>query len=69
MTWIFLAVVLGTLGVAGLVAVAVAAARLTAAARSLSRKATEAHALFEPRWARLHALGGETGSPAAYDRA
>lgn len=66
MTWIFPAVVLG---VAGIVAVAVAAARLVAAARSLSRKATEAHALFEPRWAKLHAHGGETSPLAAYDRA
>ncbi|MET8868653.1 hypothetical protein ABZW11_37480 [Nonomuraea sp. NPDC004580] len=65
MTWIFLSV---AIGVAGLAVLAVAGARVVAAARTLRREVAEAQAQLEPRRARLTGQGGETTPRAAYDR-
>ncbi|MEV4799788.1 hypothetical protein AB0K18_07205 [Nonomuraea sp. NPDC049421] len=65
MTWIFLSV---AIGLAGLAVLAVAGARVVAAARTLRREVAEAQAQLEPRRARLTGQGGETTPPAAYDR-
>ncbi|UBU09576.1 hypothetical protein [Nonomuraea gerenzanensis] len=50
MTWIFVSV---GLGVAGLVVLGVAGARVVAAARTLKREIAAAQAQLEPRRARL----------------
>jgi hypothetical protein len=65
MTWIFLTV---GLGVAGLIAIGVAGARVVMAARSLNKEIAEAKAQLEPRQARLAGQGDETTPRAAYDR-
>ncbi|MBB6549179.1 hypothetical protein [Nonomuraea rubra] len=65
MTWIFVS---AGLGVAGLVVLGIAGARVVAAARNLKREIAAAQAQLEPRRARLAGQGGETSPQAAYDR-
>ncbi|MFG1703216.1 hypothetical protein ACFLIM_08480 [Nonomuraea sp. M3C6] len=68
MTWIYLA---AGLGLAGLVVVGIAGARVVAAARTLEREMrqiAEAKAQLELRRARLAGRGDETAPQAAYDR-
>ncbi|TYB70176.1 hypothetical protein FXF51_03670 [Nonomuraea sp. PA05] len=65
MSWIFLS---AGLGVAGLVVLGIAGARVVAAARTLKREIAAAHAQLEPRRARLAGQGDETTPQAAYDR-
>ncbi|MCF6475479.1 hypothetical protein FAF44_45060 [Nonomuraea sp. MG754425] len=65
MTWIYLS---AGLGVAGLIVLAVAGARVVAAARSLNAEIVAAKAQLEPGRARLTARGDETTPRAAYDR-
>lgn len=65
MTWIYVSV---GLGVAGLVVLGIAGARVVAAARTLKREIAEAKAQLEPRRARLAGQGDETVPQAAYDR-
>ncbi|NJP97501.1 hypothetical protein HCN51_50150 [Nonomuraea sp. FMUSA5-5] len=65
MTWIFLS---AGLGVAGLIVLGVAGARVAVAARTLKREIAAAHAQLEPRRARLAGQGDETTPRAAYDR-
>ncbi|MEV0621467.1 hypothetical protein AB0I81_49625 [Nonomuraea sp. NPDC050404] len=65
MTWIYLS---AGLGVAGLVVLGVAGARVVAAARILNREIATAKAQLEPGRARLTNRGDETTPRAAYDR-
>ncbi|MFC4010461.1 hypothetical protein ACFOY2_24760 [Nonomuraea purpurea] len=65
MTSIYVAI---GLGVAGLVVIMVAGARVVAAARTLNREIAAAKAQLEPRRARLTHQGDETTPRAAYDR-
>lgn len=65
MTLLFVSV---GIGVAGLIVLVVAGARVVVAARTLRREVAEAQAQLEPRRARLTGQGGETTPPAAYDR-
>ncbi|WP_043627895.1 LapA family protein [Nonomuraea candida] len=65
MTWIFVSV---GLGVAGLVALGVAGARVVSAARSLKREIAVAKAQLEPGRVRSSGQGDETTPQAAYDR-
>ncbi|MFI7442591.1 LapA family protein [Nonomuraea indica] len=66
MTWILLA---AGLGVAGVLALLVAGARVIRAARRLNREVAGARARLAAKSARIHSPEDETHALGAYDRA